>query len=266
MKKRMHGYTYVSFVMLVSFVSFLFCASWGGYILKTRKTSSTGCGCHGLPSPSVNVQIVGPDTVFTGSTSDYQIVITGGSLKSGGTDIATMDGTLLAGPGLFEEMNELTHNQPMPPSNGAVTFSFQYMAPVDAGIDTIYANGNSTNGDGDDTGDSWNFAPNKAVVILPTTQAVKDNQVVIRSLSLEQNFPNPFNPSTRVKFSLPKDDFVTLRVMDSRGTLIQTLADRFFSAGSHEITFNAGSLPSGIYFYQLKAGASCLSRKMLLLK
>ncbi len=266
MIRKMRGGSYVLFVMFMICVSVLLSASWGGYILKTKKTSSSGCGCHGPLDNSVSVQIIGPDTVVAGSVSDYQVIITGGPLKGGGTDIAVMDGTLIAGPGLYEEMNELTHSQPMLPANGKVTFTFQFSAPVDRGIDTIYANGNSINGDGDNTGDSWNFAPNKAVVILPQANAVHDMAFGKREFSLAQNYPNPFNPSTKIRFTLPQSESIVLRVFDAHGVCVKTLAEGFFSEGSHELSFQNTSLPSGIYLYELQAGASSITRKMLLLK
>ena len=262
----MRGGNYVLFVVFVGFISIVFYASWSGYILKTRKTSSSGCGCHGARDTSISVRIVGPDTVQAGTTADYQVVITGGPLKSGGTDIAIMDGTLIAGPGLYEDLNELTHQQPMLPANGKITFSFQFTAPVDAGIDTMYANGNSANADGDNTGDSWDFAPNKAIVITPNAQGIGENSLRDKIFGLAQNFPNPFNPSTKIRFSLPEDGIIELHVFDSRGKFIQTLADGYFSKGTHELFFVNNGLPSGIYFYQIKKGASSITRKMLLIK
>jgi hypothetical protein len=266
MNRKMSVGTYILFVMFMGFISIALSASWGGYVLKTRKTSSSGCGCHGAADTTVSVKIIGPDTMAAGTTANFQVVITGGPMLGGGTDIAVMDGTLIEGPGLYSDMNELTHSQPMAPANSKVTFSFQFTAPADAEVDTMYANGNSINNDGDATGDSWNFAPNKAIVITPAAQGVKDNAADTKSFRLEQNFPNPFNPSTNISFSLPKSETVTLDVVSSTGEYLQTIASGFFSEGRHEVFFSSNLLPSGIYLYQIKTGASSITKKMLLLK
>lgn len=87
------------------------------------------------------------------------------------------------------------------------------------------------------------------------------------SFSLEQNYPNPFNPSTTIKFALPKADFVTLKVYNAIGQLVSTLANNEqVKAGINEVSFNASSLPSGIYFYTIKAGDFTDTKKMMLIK
>ncbi len=86
------------------------------------------------------------------------------------------------------------------------------------------------------------------------------------SYILSQNFPNPFNPSTIISYQLPIGGNVTLKVFDILGNEIATLVDEFKPAGKYETEFNAASLPSGVYFYQLKAGDFIETKKMLLLK
>lgn len=83
---------------------------------------------------------------------------------------------------------------------------------------------------------------------------------------LEHNYPNPFNPSTIIRFSLPKDDFVQLKVYDVLGNEISTLINRRIKAGRHEVEFNAEDLSSGIYFYSLKASNFKQTYKMVLIK
>ena len=72
-----------------------------------------------------------------------------------------------------------------------------------------------------------------------------------RYYSLEQNYPNPFNPSTIINFSLHRDGFVQLKIFNLLGQELSTLVDQFEPAGLYHIKFNAGTLPSGIYFYRL---------------
>jgi photosystem II stability/assembly factor-like uncharacterized protein len=84
--------------------------------------------------------------------------------------------------------------------------------------------------------------------------------------SLSQNYPNPFNPSTTIKYQIPINGFVTLRVFNTIGEEVSTLVNEFKSAGNYEIHFDAEDLTSGIYFYRLKVDNFNSTRKMILLK
>ena len=84
--------------------------------------------------------------------------------------------------------------------------------------------------------------------------------------SLEQNFPNPFNPSTVIEFSIPKKGFVRVVVHDVLGKEVEVLENSKKEAGTYAYEFKTGNLPSGIYFYTLIAGDFQATRKMLLLK
>ncbi len=96
-----------------------------------------------------------------------------------------------------------------------------------------------------------------------------DNEKIIPSLfSLFQNYPNPFNPSTVISYQLPKAIHVSLKVYDELGREVETLVDEFQQAGIYDSTFRTQnlSLPSGVYFYTLKAGEFIETKKMLLIK
>jgi hypothetical protein len=84
--------------------------------------------------------------------------------------------------------------------------------------------------------------------------------------SLEQNFPNPFNPSTRITLSLPQESHVTVEVFDIVGRKVATLVNEQMGAGRHVVEFNAAEFSSGVYFYTMMTGGQTLSRKMMLLK
>ncbi len=86
------------------------------------------------------------------------------------------------------------------------------------------------------------------------------------SFILSQNFPNPFNPSTSIQYAISSTQFVSMIVYDVLGKEVATLVNEEKSAGKYEVEFNASSLVSGIYFYQLKAGDFVDTRKMILLK
>jgi hypothetical protein len=83
---------------------------------------------------------------------------------------------------------------------------------------------------------------------------------------LYQNYPNPFNPTTTIRFQIPTSSFVTLKVFDLLGREVATLVDEVMTPGSYERTFNGERLASGVYLYQLKAGAFVQTKKLLLLR
>lgn len=83
---------------------------------------------------------------------------------------------------------------------------------------------------------------------------------------LKQNFPNPFNPSTTIRFELPVAGRVKLTVYNLRGELVRTLADGEMPVGSHRVVFAANDLAAGIYFYRMEAGSFVMTRKMILQK
>ena len=87
-------------------------------------------------------------------------------------------------------------------------------------------------------------------------------------VELYQNFPNPFNPVTTIRYSLPKDDFISIELYNSHGELVQEIEKGYKTRGEHELTlsFNNSRLSSGIYIYTLKTSDKTLSKKLVLLK
>ncbi|NOX18701.1 MAG: Omp28-related outer membrane protein [Chlorobi bacterium] len=83
---------------------------------------------------------------------------------------------------------------------------------------------------------------------------------------LYQNYPNPFNPETVIKFNVPKESFVSLKLYDVLGDEIQTLVNEKKSAGLYQISFDGSGLSSGVYFYRLQAGKFSAAKKMILLR
>ncbi len=83
---------------------------------------------------------------------------------------------------------------------------------------------------------------------------------------LKQNFPNPFNPTTNINFSIPKSGFVTLKVYNMAGMEVATLLNENKTAGNYIVGFNAANLPSGAYFYRIETGNYTDTKKMLLIK
>lgn len=93
-----------------------------------------------------------------------------------------------------------------------------------------------------------------------------DEALIPEKTELVQNFPNPFNPTTIISFKLKEATNVRLKVFDITGKLIATLIDQYLIAGNHSIPFEAASLSTGVYFYQLKAKDYIQTKKMLLIR
>ncbi len=100
------------------------------------------------------------------------------------------------------------------------------------------------------------------------------NQVSVQNISsvlsdkykLSQNFPNPFNPTTKINFELPKSSFVTLKVYNSLGKEVAELVNEKLSAGVYQTTFDASAFSSGIYFYKIQTDEFVQTKKMMLVK
>ncbi|GBD86097.1 hypothetical protein BMS3Abin03_00006 [bacterium BMS3Abin03] len=104
-------------------------------------------------------------------------------------------------------------------------------------------------------------------VTLPATSGIQNDLLSPpMRYGIKQNYPNPFNPSTKINYQLPKRSFVTLKVYDVLGNEVATLVNEEKPVGEYEVEFNAEGLPSGIYFYQLRAGSFVDTKKMLLVK
>jgi ligand-binding sensor domain-containing protein len=96
--------------------------------------------------------------------------------------------------------------------------------------------------------------------------SAEDEIAVPDQIELADNYPNPFNPSTRIRYALPRHAAVSLRVFDATGRLLAVLLDDEQAAGWHEVAFDAASLPSGVYYYRLQAEGFSEVRQMVLLR
>ncbi len=100
----------------------------------------------------------------------------------------------------------------------------------------------------------------------PATPTANESEPVPQTFTLHQNYPNPFNPSTTITYTLNRAERVTLRVYDAQGRLVQTLVDGTQPAGPHALSFDAGHLPSGAYFYRLQTAEGMRTRQMVLVR
>jgi len=100
---------------------------------------------------------------------------------------------------------------------------------------------------------------------LVDDNAIKETEVKIPGYSLS-NYPNPFNPTTTLQFSIPKDEFVKLTVYDVTGRVVKELVSEYKTTGTYNVEFNASSYSSGTYYYKLEAGEYKNIQKMMLIK
>lgn len=98
------------------------------------------------------------------------------------------------------------------------------------------------------------------------TTDISGDETNITNYKLDQNFPNPFNPSTVIKYQVPANIYVTLKVFDTIGNEITTLVDEVKEPGSYSVSFNGEQLSSGIYFYKMQAGGFVKMNKLVLMK
>lgn len=230
--------------------------------------NGSGCTCHGSSSTDVTVVINGPDDLETGQTATYTATISGGAGSAAGINIAAAGATLTpVSDNLQKFGNELTHSSPVAFSGNSVNFEFTVTAPEEDGELTLYATGNSVNGNSGTSGDTWNHASNKPVTISAANSLFdQDPSASPLHFDLKQNYPNPFNPVTTIPFALDKRGYVSLKVYDVLGREIATVIDGIKDAGIYYITFDARNLNSGTYWYKLKSESGLLTRKMSVVK
>lgn len=113
-----------------------------------------------------------------------------------------------------------------------------------------------------------NFSQEKCLIVNKTTLVQQMSSEIPDDVSLSQNFPNPFNPETRINFSINERTNVRLNVFNSAGQIVETILNEQLNAGSYSVTWNTSntSLASGVYFYSLVTDSKVETRKMLLVK
>jgi len=135
-------------------------------------------------------------------------------------------------------------------SNGV--FSYEITDPTVEAVSMT-----ATKGDGSTSGFGY----------LELITGVKNDDNEIPSVfALRQNYPNPFNPSTTIKFSLPRSEYVSLKVFSLLGEEVGELVNEIRPAGNYAVTFNADKLSSGVYMYRIQAGKYIRTNKMIVLK
>ena len=127
---------------------------------------------------------------------------------------------------------------------------------------------------------TFTISGNMKEIIPPLVTGVENAEAMPNNFILSQNFPNPFNPSTTIRYAIPSANspllggvgggFVTLKVYDTLGNVVATLVDEYKPAGSYEVEFQSSmdnrQLASGVYYYQLRLGNITENKKMVLIK
>ena len=106
------------------------------------------------------------------------------------------------------------------------------------------------------------------IVRVGIVTSIRDNRdrMPPQTFVMLQSFPNPFNPTTRLRYEIPRAGLVLLEIYDRLGRKVTTLIDRYQQAGEYEVEWNAERFASGVYFCRLESGLQCQTRKLLLIK
>ena len=100
----------------------------------------------------------------------------------------------------------------------------------------------------------------------PAGLEISDEAPIASRYELGQNYPNPFNPTTHIRFNIPETVNAKLTVFNVMGEEVATLVNGVIQAGGHTVSWNAASMPTGVYFYQLESGNFSQTKKLLLVK
>jgi hypothetical protein len=136
--------------------------------------------------------------------------------------------------------------------NNLITFSYKVTAVDNTNLESVKSDRDYVSGYMD------------ACLVTPPQDKLNSNSV--KEFKLKNNYPNPFNPETKIEYELPKDVFVTIKIYDLLGREIKTLVNEYKNAGSHIVSFNGSEFASGIYFYRIQAENYIQVRRMVLIK
>ena len=185
-----------------------------------------GAGCHDFE-----------DGLVSASVTDLQVEITlNGATSAVGGELVDANGTVV-------DVNNSTGNNPFTltaPGPGSYTVNAGFKNPNPRRWDSVTVDINLT-----DIGEHHSN---------PTEYRLYDN------------YPNPFNPSTTIRYSIPEASFTSIKIYDVLGNEVSSLVNETKSAGTYAVEFNANDLSSGIYYYALQAGSFNETRKMILLR
>jgi hypothetical protein len=114
--------------------------------------------------------------------------------------------------------------------------------------------------------DWWWTIDNVCIKGFSVTGLTQQGSEIPKEYALSQNYPNPFNPVTNIKFDIPKQGHVSLKVYDILGKELINLVNEVKPAGSYLVDFDGSNLASGVYYYRIEAGSYISVKKMILIK
>lgn len=263
--------------ILVTIVMFVFTAigyahtTYTGYSGAPGSKGSCASSCHGTSGGTIEISGF-PSEYVPGQT--YSVSIS----HNGGTSIRQFNGSCRIGTGsenagtIEAGTNTATYNTSGETngihlsSSSLNSATFSWTAPSDGTGDvTLYIAGHQGSSSGANT--------ELTMVSLEIATAVGEDgsQAIPDEYKLNDNFPNPFNPTTSIEFDLPRNSHVTIEIFNLLGRKVTQLADEEYPAGSHRVIWNGMSsdgqmVSTGIYFYRIVAGDFIDTKKMLLLK
>ncbi|MBS1493207.1 MAG: T9SS type A sorting domain-containing protein [Bacteroidetes bacterium] len=231
---------------------------------RTRKSTTSGCSCHnGSVNTGLPVVISGPDSVVAGSTTSFTLTVTSATGSKAGLDVAVRNGTLATNQSGTKLLSgELVQSTGKSFTSGAASFTFNYVAPSSPVVDTLYSIGLASAGG---QNGSWNWFE-KRVKVYVVSGVEPNSNIVPDKYSLKQNFPNPFNPSTTIVYSIKNSGKVNLKVYDSKGRVVSELVNANQNKGEYKVDFDASSLASGVYYYTLNTKEFTETKSMVLIK
>ena len=199
-----------------------------------------------------------PDSIYINKVSDHYIVIP--YLKNLSTNVTISNVSVsmfCADPWVTSSILPASKSVPNIPPEGTAHPSSGFSVYVDSTFDSLFNFIVKVSSDGSE------FWVNTKQVIVGIGN---EENLQPQFYRLEQNYPNPFNPSTKMKYSVPHASLVQIKVFDVLGNEIGKLVNEEKPAGNYELTWNAANLPSGVYFYQMRAGKFIQTKKMILLR
>lgn len=240
-------------------------------------------GTTWIASQDMNAGGTSTGSLIVATIRDIHVSITGDTIYATGTDAGTNHPVAY-----YKPVNTTNLWTPLPVSGFPFTAGKQGYA-ITQGVDTIYCavdheiyywpvgSGSWTLGYSYPNGTRINFLYFDELLAGtstglyghhgdPATSIGVEAGDIPAGFSLEQNFPNPFNPSTVIRLAIPASGEVKLEVYNVMGEKVRTLLAGSLPAGAHEVNFDASGLPSGLYMYRLVAGGSVSVKKMILMK
>ncbi len=154
-----------------------------------------------------------------------------------------------------------TGTNPYRTTNNGSSWTLQTLSPFTGSIQHMNFADTSSGWAVTSNGEVLHYRPSAITGVEPNP-----GERIPTRFALEQNYPNPFNPTTMIKYQMPASGNVSLKVFDVLGREIVTLVDGQEGVGEHTVEFNASALSTGVYFYQLQAGAYVETKKLMILK